>query len=269
MISRRKFIKAGIISTISFVFLDVFWFEKSVIQWNNIDLIQDNITPIKFIHLTDLHFKGLNRKFVNIAKKINDLNPEIIFFTGDSLDSSTHLKDFNEFLKLLRHDIEKFAIPGNWEYWGKVDLDELKKVYLNNNCKFLINENIRIQLKNRTLNIIGIDDYIGGNPDFHSAMHVLKTADKTILLSHCPAFRDVIRSEMNDNFNIDLILSGHTHGGQINLMGFVPFVPDGSGRYLSGFYQDFEPFMYVSKGIGTSILPLRFGARAEIAIFKI
>jgi uncharacterized protein len=66
-----------------------------------------------------------------------------------------------------------------------------------------------------------------------------------------------------------LILSGHTHGGQINFFGLAPFVPAGSGRYLRGLYCDFKPFMYVCKGVGTSILPFRFGARAEIAILRI
>lgn len=159
MISRRKFIKTGIISVLSLAFLDAFWFEKSVIQWKNIDLFRNNHNYIKMIHLTDLHFKGLDSKFVNIALKINSLNPDIIFFTGDSMDSNAYFEDFNEFLKLLRHNIKKFAIPGNWEYWGNVDFKKLKKIYANNSCEFLINENKSIQLNNRSLNIVGIDDY--------------------------------------------------------------------------------------------------------------
>ena len=65
------------------------------------------------------------------------------------------------------------------------------------------------------------------------------------------------------------MLSGHTHGGQVKFLGFAPFTPQGSGRYLNGLYDDYEPKLYVSKGVGTSILPIRFGARAEIAIFDI
>ena len=67
----------------------------------------------------------------------------------------------------------------------------------------------------------------------------------------------------------DFILSGHTHGGQINLFGYVPFLPKGSGKYLKGWYDEKSPGMYVSKGIGTSIIPARFFARAEIAIFNL
>jgi len=67
---------------------------------------------------------------------------------------------------------------------------------------------------------------------------------------------------------IDLILSGHTHGGQVKLLGFIPYLPQGSGKYVSGWYLDQHKQLYVSKGIGTSILPIRFGARAEISIFN-
>jgi predicted MPP superfamily phosphohydrolase len=66
---------------------------------------------------------------------------------------------------------------------------------------------------------------------------------------------------------MNVILSGHTHGGQINLFGIIPFKPVGSGRYLKGWYHD--KTMFVSKGIGTSILPARFMARAEMALFHL
>lgn len=73
----------------------------------------------------------------------------------------------------------------------------------------------------------------------------------------------MIAREKGD-LKIDLVLSGHTHGGQITFFGIVPFKPQGSGRYLKGWYKDTDPKMYISKGIGTSILPIRLGARAEM-----
>ena len=67
--------------------------------------------------------------------------------------------------------------------------------------------------------------------------------------------------------NISFILSGHTHGEQVRLFNFIPFLPQGSGKYVKGWYKESNPPMYVSKGIGTTILPIRFGSRAEIAVF--
>lgn len=71
-----------------------------------------------------------------------------------------------------------------------------------------------------------------------------------------------------DAAGITLMLSGHTHGGQIAVGGWAPLVPPGSGRYVRGWFRgDGAPPLYVSRGIGTSVLPLRFGATPELAVF--
>jgi predicted MPP superfamily phosphohydrolase len=95
------------------------------------------------------------------------------------------------------------------------------------------------------------------------AVKNIKSTETNIVLSHCPEHRDVIANEKED-WKIDLVLSGHTHGGQIAFFGYAPFKPRGSGKYLRGWYKESEPKMYISKGVGTSILPIRFGARAEV-----
>lgn len=262
-ITRRKFIKQGFFSFISLIFIDAFWFEKCIIDWNFFDLSKQKKTKIKIIQISDLHFQELSSVHKSIAKKINSKKPDLIFFTGDSIDNSKNTKALNDFLKLIDQSITKFAITGNWEYWGGVNLAELNQVYSKNNCALLINENRKILIKNRSLSIIGVDDFVGGNADFMKAIHNLKQTETNIVLSHCPEHRDII-SKQKGSLNIDLVLSGHTHGGQIAFLGFAPFKPNGSGKYLKGWYKDTEPYMYVSKGIGTSILPIRFGARAEV-----
>jgi predicted MPP superfamily phosphohydrolase len=68
--------------------------------------------------------------------------------------------------------------------------------------------------------------------------------------------------------SIDYVFSGHSHGGQLNIFGYIPNLPPGVGNYIKGWYKDKSPELYVSKGIGTSILPIRLGARAEIAVFN-
>lgn len=83
------------------------------------------------------------------------------------------------------------------------------------------------------------------------------------MLSHSPEYRDHIIKEKGA-FNIDVILSGHTHGGQIIFFGIAPITPEGSGSYLKSWYTKKNPKLYVSKGIKTSKIPIRFGARAEI-----
>jgi len=262
-ISRKSFIKSGVLSVIGLVLLDSLWFEKYVIEWNYFDISKNQKNKIKIIQISDLHLDKIRNFHKSIAKKINRLKPDLIFITGDSVDKTEKIDSLNKFLKLIDKSIRKYAITGNWEYWGNVNLNKLKDTFTNNNCELLINENKSLTIKNREISIIGIDDYVGGNADFKSAIKNLKPTKTNIVLSHCPEHRDIIVKEKG-NLNIDLVLSGHTHGGQITFGGIVPFKPRGSGKYLKGWYSDDNLKMYVSKGIGTSILPIRFGARAEI-----
>ncbi|WP_194852488.1 metallophosphoesterase [Nonlabens antarcticus] len=262
-LSRRKFLKRGLLALIGLVLLDSLWFEKYVIDWNYFDISKSEKNKIKIIQISDLHFDQLKSFHSSIAKKINFLKPDLIFITGDSVENTEKIELLNEFLQLIDKPIKKYAITGNWEYWGNVDLKILKEMYSRNNCELLINENRSITLKQREISIIGIDDYVGGNSDFLKAIQGIKQTKTNIVLSHCPEHRDVITAEKGE-FKIDLVLSGHTHGGQITLFGFAPFKPQGSGKYLKGWYKNIEPKMYISKGIGTSILPIRFGARAEM-----
>ncbi len=267
-ISRRKFIKRGIFASLGLILLDVLWYEKYVIDWNYFDISKNEANKVKIIQITDLHLDSIRRFHRTIANKINKLKPDLIFITGDSVDKTEKIESLNTFLQLIDRSIDKYAILGNWEYWGNVNINKLKETYLDNNCELLINENSSIMVKNREISIIGIDDFIGGNANFASAISNLKETKTNIVLSHCPEYRDVIAKKKGE-LNIDLVLSGHTHGGQITIFGYAPFKPRGSGRYLKGWYKESNPKMYVSKGIGTSILPIRFGSRAEMVEMEI
>ena len=261
-LNRRKLLKRGILASIGLLLLDSLWFEKYVFDWNYYDISKTK-DKIKIIQITDLHFDRLRYFNKSIANKINLLKPDLVFITGDSVDQNERIDSLNEFLQLIDRSIQKYAITGNWEYWGNVNLEKLKDIYSKNGCELLINENRSISIRNRKVSVIGIDDLVGGNADFKKAIENLAKADTNIVLSHCPEHRDII-AQQKGNLVLDLVLSGHTHGGQITFLGIVPFKPRGSGKYLKGWYKDSEPKMYISKGIGTSILPIRFGARAEV-----
>ncbi|MEO8794733.1 MAG: hypothetical protein ABI390_04650, partial [Daejeonella sp.] len=126
----------------------------------------------------------------------------------------------------------------------------------------------RIDFEGTSVSITGVDDYIAGNADYEKALSKFQPADHHIVLTHCPQHRDIIKTQMN-NVPIDFILSGHTHGGQVKILGYAPFTPEGSGKYINGWYKNSVPQLYVSKGIGTTAFPIRFGSRAEIAIFNL
>lgn len=266
--SRRKFIKTGIWTAVGLMFIDSVWAEKFFIETNEFFLgkASKEKSAIKIIQVSDLHLKSLNYQLKKLAQKLNALRPDLILFTGDAIGEKNNLHLLNSFLKLVNYDIKKLAIPGNWEYWGNVDFKELEFIYKQHNCELLINKNIFYEFRGKTITVTGVDDYLAGKPDIEIALKDFKRSDFHVVMNHCPEYTDVISEKTK---NVDLILSGHTHGGQINLFGFVPFLPQGSGGYLKGWYRDEKKNMYVSKGIGTSILPIRFLARAEIAVFSL
>ena len=270
-ISRRKFIQTGTLLTIGIVLTDAFWIEKFFIEVNEfyIGTATKDTANIKVVQISDLHLQSINYQLIQLTEKLNKLNPDLILITGDTVDKAQNVSLLNDFLKRINQDIKKVAILGNWEYWGKINLNDLNKVYTDNNCTLLVNQTAQFSFRGKTISITGIDDYIGGNADIETAIMHYKKSDYHIILNHCPQYSDQIAEKLTPDTNVDFILSGHTHGGQINILGFIPFLPQGSGKYVKGWYHSNTPKMYVSKGIGTSVFPARFGARAEIAIFNL
>ncbi len=266
--SRRNFIHSGIALAGASVLTDALWIEKRFIEFN--EFFIGSVTPetnnLKIVQLSDLHLHSINTALEELAKKLNQLKPDLIAITGDAIDEAENLHLLDEYFRLIDKDIPKVAILGNWEYWGEMDLKKLKTVYKKHNCTLLVNESKQYQFGDKTLSVIGIDDFVGGYASYKLATDNFIKSDYNIVLNHCPKYSEQIVERCQKD-NISFILSGHTHGGQIRLFNFIPFLPEGSGKYVSGWYKELSPPMYVSKGIGTSMLPIRFGSRAEIAIF--
>jgi predicted MPP superfamily phosphohydrolase len=268
--NRRQFILKLILGSISFVVLDSFWLETYFIEWTEHDVSESETNKIKAIHLTDLHLHNIKSVHRSLADRINEERPHVIFFTGDSIERNKYLPVLQDFLSLINVDIPKIAILGNKESSGRVDLQKLKDIHAKYNGILLINEAYLFKTENREINIIGLDDLVHGYPDYKKTIKDIDKSLTTVVLNHCPAYRaqiDLISLEQK--IKPELILSGHTHGGQVAFFGRPFFTPYGSGEYVKGWYNNEISKMYVSKGIGTTMYPIRFGARAEASIFYI
>ncbi len=229
---------------------------------------KDNI--FKIVQISDLHLKQFNNRAQHIAEQINKLNPNVVLFTGDSIDKVEQLDGFERFLSLLNKQTAKYAIMGNWEYWAGVDLKRLIKIYANHNCRLLINESILHNYSERSILITGLDDLVS-KPDLIKSLQSVLPQQNHLLLAHSPVYRDLFtRDELAKiaQYKPQYMLSGHTHGGQLSLFGFAPLRPNGSGRYVSGWYQDGAIALYVSRGLGVSVLPMRIGVVPEISYFE-
>lgn len=222
---------------------------------------------LKILQISDLHLQSISYPVKRIAGKVSHLSPDLILLTGDAIDKAENIYLVEDFLKLLNDSIPKAAILGNWEYWSRTDLRKLEEIYRQHNCRLLVNETMQFVFGKKTVSVTGIDDFVGGNADISLALRNFKQSDFHIILNHCPEYVSAIFARKEQDIKTDLILSGHTHGGQISLFGWTPYLPPGSGAYPHGWYESNGERMYVSKGVGTSLLPVRFGARAEIAMF--
>lgn len=268
-LTRRKFLMGGLLAGSALTGADIF-FEKNYIDISRFSLGNPHAeSRFRLFQISDLHLNVVHSGLKTLCGSINELKPDLLVFTGDSVDTHEGVQILDELLGLIHHAIPKLAILGNWEYWARIDIDALAQVYSRHNCKLLINQSTQLRVNEKLISVTGIDDYISGCADFQKAIKDYTQGDFHLLLTHCPEHRDRICEEYRENPKIDLVLSGHTHGGQINLFGFAPSMPRGCGRYMSGWYKDKEPHLFVSKGIGTSILPVRFGARAESTLFEI
>jgi predicted MPP superfamily phosphohydrolase len=217
----------------------------------------------------------------DIARTVTELRPDLVVFTGDSVDRNMFVPAFSEFLQLFDRETPKYAILGNWEHAGGVDRKGLEAAYEAANCRLLVNECVLHEADGAALLVTGLDDLVEGQPDHEVALWSQLSAPNHLVLAHCPGHRDILtaarRVEPTLTGQADpggagaapqFMLSGHTHGGQVALLGFAPLRPRGSGRYHSGWYRGSQPELYVSRGLGWSGLPVRIGAPPEVAFFE-
>jgi predicted MPP superfamily phosphohydrolase len=267
-LSRRKFLLGGVACS-GALFGDAWLRQPTALEISRIHLPSKKIPAgkeLRIVHLSDLHLHKFTRYFRKVAEEANALKPDIILLTGDYVEEARNLSDVLEFLDLLKASTGIFAVQGNWEYWALIEGRNLQKKFRRSGVELLINQRADIIWNGIPVSLLGIDFPSSAN----SAQQLNNDADTdhiNIALSHVPAFQHEILESKTD-----LILCGHTHGGQVRLPLMKPFhLPRHSGPYVSGLYhvgQTSVP-LYVSRGIGTSILPIRFFCPPEISLIRL
>ena len=223
--------------------------------------------PLRMVQISDLHLQTIKDFETEVASTVTRLEPDVIVITGDSIDNGNRVAVLGEFLGQLDAETPKYAVLGNWDYWSGASRGELREVYGRHNCRLLINETVRHDHPGGAVRLTGVDDLLGGAPNVDSADGD-DDSGPHVLLAHCPAFRE--RAEAAAPRRFTCMLAGHTHGGQIRFFGFAPVLPRGSGGYVSGWYRSGARLpLYVSRGIGTSLVRARLGAPPEVSLFEI
>lgn len=219
-----------------------------------------------FVQISDLHFSKPDTLYNEMIDEINKLNPDVLFLTGDIVESEKGYDLMSFYLKMINLEIRKFAVPGNWDSPPGVDTEEYRIVLLKAGVTLLVNEQTEFNIEDRKIIIYGIDDLLFGQPDF-SGFSPREDA-LNIVLGHCPQLFDTLHDQFSDFRHPVYMLSGHTHGGQITFFGLPLYTPDGSGRFTKGFYSKDNFILYVNRGTGTSTINLRIFSSPEITVFN-
>lgn len=251
-------VKALLILSLCILTAYSFWFEPSNLEVTHHELQFGNGERlIKIAQLSDLHTTGLGKLEQKVIDKLAVERPDLILITGDIANPNGKTQGYLDVLTKINAPLGVYFVSGNWEVWTPIE--KLPEILEKANIS-----NLENRIKNIKDNIwlIGFADELEGSPDLSILDGIPQGAIK-VSIFHSPSFFH----QVND---IQLSLSGHSHGGQVRL----PFigalwVPDGTDRFVAGWFEKGESKMYVSRGIGTSILPIRFGCRPELAIFRV
>lgn len=240
----------------------------------------------KIIHISDLHLGSFNYRYrileraVNI---INELEADIIFFTGDLVNNyAWELNGWDKVLKKLLAKTAKYAILGNHDYgdyskWDSLEaksenFEEIKSFYDKIDFKLLLNESVTLKRDNQEIAIAGVENW--GLPPFRqdgdllNALNNIEDIPFKILLSHDPTHWD---EEVIKYTDVALTLSGHTHGMQagINIMGKQWSPIKYKYKRWAGLYTVENQNLYVTRGLGWLGFPGRMGMRPEITLITL
>ena len=215
--------------------------------------------------ISDLHAPSFDFEIDDLRRHVNEAKCDLVLITGDSIDRAGNEPLVSEVFDGLEAGAGKFAILGNWEYWGKVDTRELRRRYAGVGVSLLVNEWLTLPWHGTEVVLAGLDDLLGGEPDY-GILSNSPPEHPLIVLSHCPATADEIARA---HWGPTVVFSGHTHGGQVAPFGWAVWLPKGSGAYVRDWYETgFAKHcdLYVSPGLGTSVVPFRLGVRPTFAI---
>lgn len=233
----------------------------------NIKNLPQSFNGIKIVQLSDFHSFWFGPREKRVLKILEDIKPDFIFITGDFVLEITDLKKVKEFWRELGKKFKNriFAVLGNHDHWHK-DFKILESFLKESQIVILNNENIKIERGSEYIFLIGVDDPFTERDNLSGALKRIEAEKIKILLVHSP---DIIDQAVGQD--IDLVLAGHTHGGQVNIPFFSRFwIPSKYGsKYASGLFEIKSTYLYVNRGIGTAIIPVRFNSLPEITLIEL
>ena len=270
------------VKTILFIVIGLFVFfnyQNNSITINEIEFKNDNIPDsfkgYKILQISDLHNKEFGKEQEKILSKINKINPDIIVVTGDLIDlKNTNVDVAMKLINKVINISPIYYISGNHEAWS-TSYNELKSKLEDSGVIVLENEKTQLLKGSDTIDIIGLSDTsfissdlleYAGNVKTEKLLNTLSenSSNFKILLSHRPELFDIY-----SNSSVDLVFSGHAHGGQFRLPFIGGLIAPDQGLFpklTEGIHTSNNTTMVISRGLGNSIIPIRLFNRPELVV---
>lgn len=260
------FIIACIIGTI--LFLYSLLYEPYTLETVRYTLKNTNLRGLKIVMATDWHMAPYSfekKRLHRIIDEINNQNADMVILGGDYVNghkasSAMPITDIVAAFKKIKSRYGTFAVFGNHDVlYGK---SAVIKAFADADIPLLQNSNMSVDTPNGRIYLAGVLDYSEDKPDIAKSLQ--GTTEPTILISHSPDVFPKVKQP------IDLMLSGHTHGGQVvfPLIGALLVPSDYGQKYRYGLINENGNTLIVSKGLGTSLLPIRFNCKPEIVVIE-
>lgn len=219
----------------------------------------------RIVQLSDIHHGPFSdpSQIERAVDTANRLQPDIIALTGDYISKERHYAaPCAEMLGRLRARFGVYAVLGNHDHW--VDAALITDLFRAEGITMLVNQGMRFELNGSAFWLAGVDDTMVGLEDISLALAGSREDEMKLLLAHNPiVLRRAARAD------VDLVLSGHTHGGQVALRS----EPSTSGgprrRFLKGLGRLGNTQIYVNRGLGTVVLPIRYGCPPEVSLLEL
>ena len=220
---------------------------------------------LRIVHLSDLHFGPIvNPKHLGRAiEAANDLRPDLIALTGDYISHDrSYAAPCAELVGRLRARYGVFAVLGNHDHWTDAAL--IADLFRAEGITVLLNEGMRLDLGGASFWLCGVNDTMVGLEDLPLALAGSGDNEMKLLLAHNPIIlRRAARA------GVDLVLSGHTHGGQVTLRPEKNRSGRPRRRLLRGLGRRGNTQIYVTRGLGTVVLPIRYGCPPEVSVLEL
>jgi len=219
----------------------------------------------RIVQLSDIHHGPFSDR-TQIERAVdtaNRLKPDIIALTGDYISKERHYAaPCAEMLGKLEARYGVFAILGNHDHW--VDAALVTDLFRAEGITVLVNQGMRFELNGQAFWLAGVDDTMVGLEDISLALAGSREDEMKLLLAHNPiVLRRAARAD------VDLVLSGHTHGGQVALRSESSQSGGPRKRFLKGLGRLGNTQIYVNRGLGTVVLPIRYGCPPEVSLLEL